>query len=173
MNSFPADILTSPYALRALRDLDLEALPQIFPESGSFGPSLANRRDWMKQVENIAWGKNPNLRVVMEDSATGRAIAGFTFERTGDVLATLRYGFRPSSAMTQVAGFLMAKNLAFDELGLIALRTDMISGQDPLAQIHEQIGFREAVRMRQFWRDSQENLHDLITYEAVNPEYQP
>lgn len=173
MNSFPSEILTSPYALRAIRDLDLEALPQIFPESGSLGPTLANRRDWLKQVENIPWGKNPNLRLVMEEQATGRAIAGFTFERNGDVLASLRYGFRPSTAMIQIAGFVLARNFAFDELGLIALRTDMIGGQDPLAQIHEQIGFREAVRMREFWRDAQETLHDLITYEAVNPEYKP
>lgn len=173
MNSFPSAILTSPYALRAIRDLDLEALPQIFPESGAAGPSVANRRDWLKQVENIAWGRNANIRIVMEEQETGRAIAGFTIERTGDHLASLRYGFRPSTSMTQIAGFLMAKNLAFEELGLIALRTDMIGGQDPLAQIHEQIGFREAVRMREFWRDAEDNLHDLITYEAVNPEYQP
>lgn len=173
MNSLPTAILTSPYALRAIRDLDLDTLPQIFPECGSFGPSLADRRNWLRQEESVAWGKNPNIRLVMEESATGRAVAGFTIERNGDVAATLRYGFRPSTAMTQIAGFLLVKNLVFEQFGLISLRTDMIGGQDPLAQMHEQIGFREAVRLREFWRDSDDTPHDLITYEAVNPEWVP
>ena len=172
MNSFPAAILTSPYALRAIRDLDLDVLPQLFPECGIAGPSLSDRRTWLRQVESIAWGKNPNIRLVMEESDTGRAIAGFTIERHGDVVATLRYGFRPSTAMVQIAGFLLAKTLAFEELRLIALRTDMISGQDPLAQIHDQIGFREAVRLKEFWRDTDNIAHDLITYEAVNPAWE-
>lgn len=172
MNSFPAAILTSPYALRSIRDLDLDALPQLFPECGIAGPSLGDHRNWLRKVESVAWGKNPNLRLVMEEAATGRAIAGFTIERHGDVVATLRYGFRPTTAMTQIAGFLLMKNLAFDELRLIALRTDMIAGQDPLAQIHTQIGFREAVRLREWWRDADDNPHDLITYEAVNPAWE-
>ncbi len=172
MNSFPAAVLTSPYALRSIRDLDLDALPQIFPESGVAGPSLSDRRNWLRKVESIAWGKNPNLRLVMEDSSTGRAIAGFTIERHGDAVATLRYGFRPSTAMTQIAGFLLVKTFTFEELRLIALRTDMIAGQDPLAQIHDQIGFREAVRLREWWRDADDIPHDLITYEAVNPAWE-
>lgn len=172
MNSFPAAVITSPYTLRSIRDLDLDALPQLFPECGIAGPSLSDRRKWLRQVESIAWGKNSNLRFVMEESATGRAVAGFTIERHGDVVATLRYGFRPSTAMVQIAGFLLAKNLAFEQLRLIALRTDMIAGQDPLAQIHEQIGFREAVRMREWWRDADDVPHDLITYEAVNPAWE-
>lgn len=172
MNSFPADLLTSPYTLRAIRDLDLEALPQIFPESGSYGATVADRRRWLREVENIPWGRNRQTRLVMEESATGRALAGFTIDRRSEAVGQLRYGFRPSTAMTQVAGFLLVKELAFERLGLIVVRTDMISGQDPLAQIHEQIGYREAVRLREWWRDPEGIQRDFITYEAVNPAWE-
>lgn len=172
MNSFPSELLTNPYSLRAIRDLDLEALPQIFPESGAYGATVADRRRWLKDVENIAWGRNLKTRLVMEDSSTGRALAGFTIERQSEAVGILRYGFRPSTAMTQIAGFLLAKQYAFDRLNLIVIRTDMISGQDPLAQIHAQIGFREAVRLREWWRDGEDTLRDFITYEAVNPEWE-
>lgn len=172
MNSFPTDLLTTRYALRAIRDLDLEALPQIFPECGSFGAGVAARRDWLRHVENIAWGKNPSVRLVMEEIESGRAIAGFTIERQNEAVANLRYGFRPSTAMTQIAGFLLAREFAFRNLNLIAIRTDMISGQDPLSQIHEQIGYTEAVRLREWWRDADDLPHDLITYEALNPDWQ-
>lgn len=172
MNSFPAELLTSPFSLRAIRDLDLEALPQIFPECGSYGASLADRRRWLRDVENIAWGKNPHTRLVMEETATGRALAGFAIERRSEAVGILRYGFRPSTAMTQIAGFLMAKEFAFQRLNLIAIRTDMIGGQDPLAQIHDQIGYREAVRLREWWRDTEDAPRDFITYEAINPEWE-
>lgn len=172
MNSFPAELLTTPYALRAIRDLDLEALPQIFPESGSYGATVADRRRWLRDVENIPWGRNPKTRLVMEEAATGRALAGFTIERQSEAVGILRYGFRPSTAMTQIAGFLLAKQYAFDRLSLIAIRTDMIGGQDPLAQIHKQIGYREAVRLREWWRDAEDTLRDFITYEAVNPAWE-
>ena len=169
MNSFPSELLTAPYALRALRDLDLEALPQIFPECGSYGATIADRRRWLKDVENIAWGRNLSTRLVMEDSATGRALAGFTIERRSEAVGIVRYGFRPTTAMTQIAGFLLVKQYAFDRLNLIVIRTDMIGGLDPLAQIHGQIGFREAVRLREWWRDGEDTPRDFITYEAVNP----
>ncbi len=172
MNSFPSELLTTPYALRAIRDLDLEALPQIFPECGAYGPTVADRRRWLKDVENIAWGKNPNTRLVMEETESGRALAGFTIERRSDAVGILRYGFRPSTAMTQIAGFLLAKEHAFERLNLAVLRTDMVSGQDPLAQIHGQIGYREALRLREWWRDGEESLRDFITYEAVNPAWE-
>lgn len=172
MNSFPSELLTTPYALRAIRDLDLEALPQIFPECGSYGPKVADRRRWLRDVENIAWGRNPNTRLVMEESETGRALAGFTIERQNDAVAILRYGFRPSTAMTQIAGFLLAKEHAFDRLNFAVIRTDMISGQDPLAQIHTQIGYREALRLREWWRDDEDAVRDFITYEAVNPAWE-
>lgn len=172
MNSFPSELLTSPYALRAIRDLDLEALPQIFPESGSYGATISDRRRWLRDVENIAWGRNPATRLVMEETATGRALAGFTIERQSEAIGILRYGFRPSTAMTQIAGFLLAKHYAFERLGMIAIRTDMIGGQDPLAQIHGQIGYREAVRLREWWRDAEDIPRDFITYEAVNPEWE-
>lgn len=168
MNSFPT-ILTTPFSLRPIRDLDIEALPQIYPESGAFGPSVADRRLWMRHVENIAWGKNPNTRLVMEEVATGRAIAGFTIERKSEAVGVVRYGFRPTTAMTQIAGFQLVKEFAFGRMNLIAIRTDMVGGQDPLAQIHEHIGYREAVRLREWWRDGQDIARDLITYEAVNP----
>lgn len=171
MNSFPSDLLTGPYALRALRDLDLEALPQIFPESGAYGASIADRRRWLRDVENIPWSRNPNTRLVMEESATGKVLAGFTIERRTEAVGVLRYGFRPSTAMTQIAGFLLVKEYAFARLNLVALRTDMVGGQDPLAQIHDQIGFREAVRLREWWRDAEDNPRDFITYEAVNPNW--
>lgn len=172
MNSFPSELLTTPYSLRAIRDLDLEALPQIFPECGSYGASIADRRRWLRDVENIAWGRNLNTRLVMEDSASGRALAGFTIERRSDAVGILRYGFRPSTAMTQIAGFLLAKEHAFERLKLAVIRTDMISGQDPLAQIHGQIGFKEALRLREWWRDGEDTPHDFITYEAINPEWE-
>ena len=172
MNSFPAELLTSPYALRALRELDLEALPQIFPESGAFGASIADRRRWLRDVENIPWGRNPKTRLVMEESSSGRVLAGFTIERQSEAVGVLRYGFRPSTAMTQIAGFLLAKEYAFERLNLVALRTDMIGGQDPLAQIHSQIGYSEAVRLREWWRDAEDTPRDFITYEAVNPEWE-
>lgn len=172
MNSFPNELLTAPYSLRAIRDLDLEALPQIFPECGKYGASVADRRRWLKDVENIAWGKNPNIRLVMEEAETGRALAGFTIERKSEAVGILRYGFRPSTAMTQIAGFMLAREHAFDRLNLIALRTDMISGQDPLAQIHSQIGFHEAVRLREWWRADDAAPRDLITYEAINPKWE-
>lgn len=172
MNSFPSELLTTPYALRAVRDLDLEALPQIFPECGSYGATVADRRRWLRDVENIPWGRNLKTRLVMEESATGRALAGFTIERQSEAVGILRYGFRPSTAMTQIAGFLLAKQYAFDRLNLIAIRTDMISGQDPLAQIHGQIGYREAVRLREWWRDDVDAPRDFITYEAVNPQWE-
>lgn len=171
MNSFPSELLTTPYGLRAIRDLDLEALPQIFPESGSYGATIADRRRWLRDVENIAWGRNLKTRLVMEEASSGRALAGFTIERRSEAVGILRYGFRPSTAMTQIAGFLLAKHYAFERLKLISLRTDMISGQDPLAQIHSQIGFHEAVRLREWWRDGDDSLRDFITYEAVNPEW--
>lgn len=107
----------------------------------------------------------------MEEASSGRALAGFTIERRSEAVGILRYGFRPSTAMTQIAGFLLAKHYAFERLKLISLRTDMISGQDPLAQIHSQIGFHEAVRLREWWRDGDDSLRDFITYEAVNPEW--
>lgn len=171
MNSFPTELLTQRFALRAIRDLDLDAFHQIFPECGAFGPSLADRRNWLRHVETIAWGKNPSIRLVMEEIENGRAVAGFTFERQNEAVAILRYGFRPSIAMTQIAGFVLAREFAFANLNLAALRTDMISGQDPLAQIHGQIGYREAVRLREWWRDAEDVPRDFITYEAVNPDW--
>lgn len=158
--------------MRAIRELDLEALPQIFPECGAYGASLADRRRWLLDVEDIPWGKNPKTRLVMEETATGRALAGFTIERQSEAVGKLHYGFRPSTAMTQIAGFMLARQYAFERLSLIALRTDMVGGQDPLAQIHAQIGFREAVRLREWWRDAEDNARDLITYEAVNPAWE-
>lgn len=172
MNSFPTELLTKRFALRAIRDLDLDALPQIFPECGAFGPHLADRRNWLRHVENIAWGKNPSIRLVMEELENGQAMAGFTIERENEAVAMLRYGFRPSTAMTQIAGFLLVKEFAFSSMNLVAVRTNMIGGQDPLAQIHGQIGFREAVRLREWWRDADDIPRDLITYEAVNPDWQ-
>lgn len=108
----------------------------------------------------------------MEEAATGRALAGFTIERRGEAVGILRYGFRPSTAMTQIAGFLLAREYAFERINLVALRTDMIGGQDPLAQIHGQIGFREAVRLREWWRDAGDEPRDFITYEAINPAWE-
>lgn len=169
MNSIPGELLTSKFALRAIRDLDLDALPQIFPECGAYGASIADRRRWLRDVENIPWGRNPKTRLVMEEADTGRVVAGFTIERVSEAAGVLHYGFRPSTAMTQIAGFIMAKDHAFERLNLIVLRTDMVSGQDPLATIHEQIGYREAVRLREWWRDGDGNALDFITYEAVNP----
>lgn len=171
MNSFPNELLTAPYSLRALRDLDLDALPQLFPESGKYGPSIGDRRRWLKDMENIAWGKNPKVRLIMEESETGRALAGFTIERQSEAVGILRYAFRPSTATTQIAGFMLARDHAFERLNLIALRTDMISGQDPLAQIHGQIGFRSAVRLREWWRAGDADPRDFITYEAINPKW--
>ncbi len=172
MNSYPTNILTAPYGMRALRELDLEALPQIFPECGAYGPALADRRRWLVDVENVPWGRNPKTRLVMEEKATGRALAGFTIDRQSEAVAILHYGFRPTTAMTQIAGFMLARQYAFDRLNFIALRTDMVSGQDPLAQIHESIGYRVAVRLREWWRDAEDIPHDLITYEAINPAWE-
>ncbi|MCA9834323.1 MAG: hypothetical protein KC435_10270 [Thermomicrobiales bacterium] len=172
MNSFSVESITVPYRLRAIRELDLEGLPQLFPESTVHGRELADRRAWLRDVESIAWGKNPRLRLVLEETSTGRALAGFTFDRKSEAVAILRYGFRPTTAMTQIAGFVLAKEFAFTTLRLIALRTDMVQGQDPLANIHEQIGYRQAVRLREWWRDAEDNALDLITYEAVNPDWE-
>lgn len=172
MNSFSPESITAPYRLRAIRELDLEGLPQLFPESTARGHALADRRAWLRDVENIAWGKNPRLRLVLEEIESGRALAGFTFDRKSEAIAILRYGFRPTTALTQIAGFVLAKDFAFADLRLIALRTDMVQGQDPLASVHEQIGYRQAVRLREWWRDGQDNLLDLITYEAVNPAWE-
>lgn len=169
MNSFPSSLLTSPFSLRAIRDFDLDALGQIFPECNAWGATLADHRRWLKEVENIPWGRNPNTRLVLEETETGRALAGFTIERKSEAVGVLRYGFRPSTAMTQIAGFLLAKEYAFERLGMIVLRTDMIDGQDPLAQIHSQIGFQEALRLKEWWRDANMIARDFITYEAVNP----
>lgn len=164
--------MMKPYRLRAIRDFDLEALGELFPESGSYGPGLADRRDWLRSVETIAWGRNTMVRLVMEDAATGRAIAGFTIERAGEAIGSLRYGFRPSTAMTQLAGFALARKFAFESLNLIALRTDLVSGQDPLATVHDELGYTPAVRYREWFRDHEDLAHDLITYEAVNPAWE-
>lgn len=172
MNSLPVELMMKPYRLRAIRDFDLEALHELFPESGAFGPSLADRRNWLKSAETIGWGRNPLVRLVMEDVATGRAIAGFTIDRASEAVATLRYGFRPSTAMTQLAGFALARTFAFESLNLIALRTDLVAGQDPLAIVHEELGYREALRLREWFRDHEDVAHDLITYEAVNPAWE-
>lgn len=172
MNSLPIHLLTAPYTMRALRELDLDALPQIFPECGAYGPTLADRRRWMVDAENVPWGRNPKTRLVMEESASGQALAGFTIDRQSEAVATLHYGFRPTTAMAQIAGFMLARQYAFDRLNFIALRTDMVSGQDPLAQIHESIGYRVAVRLREWWRDTDDIPRDFITYEAINPDWE-
>lgn len=169
MNSATIELLIAPFRLRAIRDLDLHALGQLFPESSVRGAAIADHRSWLRDVEAIAWGRNPRTRVVMEDNSTGLAVAGFTIDRKSEAVATLRYGFRPSNAMTQIAGFVLIRQLAFDGLNLISLRTDMVEGQDPLAQIHESIGYRQAVRLKGWWRDGDGIQHDLITYEAINP----
>ena len=170
MNSLTLASLTAPYRLRPIRELDLEGLPQLFPESTANGRNLADRRAWLRDVEDVAWGKNPRLRLVLEDIASSRALAGF--DRRSEAVAILRYGFRPSTAMTQIAGFILARQFAFDTLNLVALRTDMVQGQDPLTQIHQQIGYHQAVRLREWWRDAGNVPLDLITYEAVNPAWE-
>lgn len=172
MNLPDLDGLIDLYRLRPIREFDLEALPRLFPESTQRGRTIADQRTWLRETENIAWGKNPRLRMVMEEVETGRALAGFTFDRRSEAVAVLRYGFRPSTAMAQIAGFALARNFAFDVLNLIAIRTDMVQGQDPLAEIHQQIGYREAVRLREWWRDVDGNVLDYITYEAVNPKWE-
>jgi hypothetical protein len=172
MNSTTIDMLTAPYRLRSIRDFDLDAFTHLFPESASHGATVSDWRAWLRDVENIAWGRNPKVRLVMEEISTGRSIAGFTFERRSEATAVLHYGFRPSTAMTQIAGFVLARDFAFRDLQLIALRTEMVSGQDPLAQIHDGVGYRQAVRLREFWRDPDDTPRDLITYEAVNPAWE-
>ncbi|MCO5217398.1 MAG: hypothetical protein M9953_04835 [Thermomicrobiales bacterium] len=172
MNSLPLEPMIAPYRLRAIREFDLEGISQLYPESTAWGRSVAERRSWLQDAEDIAWGKNPKLRMVLEERKSGRALAGFTFDRKSEAVAVLRYGFRPSTAMTQIAGFVLARSFAFDVLNLIALRTDMVQGQDPLALVHEQIGYREAVRLRQWWRDAEGTALDFITYEAVNPAWE-
>ncbi len=172
MNSDPVDTQAGQLRLRALRDLDLVALPQLFPECRTRGLRQSDWHAWLRDVENIAWGKNPRLRLVLEETETGRSVAGFTFVRSGEAVATLHYGFRRTTAATQIAGFALAREFAHTQMHVIVLRTDLVSGQDPLAASHASIGYREAVRLREWWRDGDDLPHDLITYEAVNPEWE-
>lgn len=164
--------MMQPFRLRSVRDLDLEALGELFPETGAWGPGIGDRRNWLRSVETLPWGRNPQVRLVMEEVSSGRAIAGFTIDRESEAVGTLRYGFRPSTAMTQIAGFALAREFAFQKLHLIALRTDLVGGQDPLAGLYEQLGYTVAVRKRDWIRDAEDNVRDLVTYEAINPSWE-
>lgn len=152
--------------LRAPLIEDAAEAERWYEERSVSGEDVENE---LRRQERIPWGRNPTIRLVAVELATGAILAGVVVERSANrtcrLTVTCIDGEERVTVLDHIFSLLVP--WLFDEVGLMTAVLRVPADDAAMIRAAEAAGMRVAVRLRQQIRREGGRV-DLLELERVN-----